>query len=115
MFVIGRNECIRIVNKENIETNQCSENKPDDVDSGVDIEKEISFLDCLSKALKKFENAEKTANKCLEILTLLYKGWSLKDIAEKTGRTHGATREFFSKCRKKLIFYVKHCFDRNDK
>jgi len=105
LFTIGRNECYRFFTEKKIHDNN------DDNIPSVNLEKEISFLDCLSKALKIFEKAEKNANKCLEILTLMAEGWSLKEIAKKIGRTHGATREFFSQCRKKLKPYVQPCRD----
>jgi len=108
LFKIGKNECYRFFTDKKIHEDTSSDNNDDNI-SSVDIEKEISFLDCLSKALKSFEKAEKNANKCLEILTLMAEGWSLKEIAKKIGRTHGATREFFSQCRKKLKPYVQPC------
>jgi RNA polymerase sigma factor (sigma-70 family) len=125
LFTIGKNECYRFLDKNQTLSIQKStpskrNNDDDDMDdnsgegtelaSGVDLEKEIAFQECFAKGLKTFEKHEKNAQACLSILTLVFKGWSLKDIADKKGKTHGAIREFFSQCRKKLKHYVEDCF-----
>ncbi len=126
LFTIGKHECCRFIqnrspsSQEITPSNQNNDdNRWGDLDeqnnlpSDVDLEREVAFLDCFAKALKKFEKKENNADKCLSILTLLFEGWSLKEIADKIDRTHGATREFFSQCRKKLKPYVEDCLKHN--
>jgi len=115
LFTIGKNECYRFFLKKFPPDTSPGENDENNIPSNVDIEREISFLDCLAKALKKFEKTEKNADKCLEILTLMVEGWSIKEIANKIGRAYGATREFLSQCRKKLKPYVQPCRDDTNK
>ena len=118
LFKIGKNECYRffLKNKKNYENEEHNSSDTDIFDiipNDTDIEKEIEFLDCLSKELKSFEKTERNANKCLEILTLVAEAWSLQEIAVKIDRTYGATREFLFQCRKKLKSYINPCLDKN--
>ncbi len=127
LFTIGKHECCRFIEKKQLlssqETTPFKQNNDDemcdDVDdlnnvpSDIDIEREVAFLDCFAKALKKFEKKENNADQCFSILTLMFEGWSLKEIADKIDRTYGATREFFSQCRKKLKPYVEDCLKHN--
>jgi len=126
LFTIGKNECCRFIqNRQPLsqETTLSNQNNDDDMcddvdelnnlPSDVDLEREVAFLDCFAKALEQFEKNENNADQCLSILTLLFEGWSLKEIADKIDRTHGATREFFSQCRKKLKPYVEDCLKHN--
>ena len=44
-------------------------------------------------------------------LTLQMEGTSIEDIARRIGRTVGATKEYLSQCRKKLLPFVAHCME----
>jgi RNA polymerase sigma-70 factor (ECF subfamily) len=112
LFTIGRNECLRFL-KKNYPDEKDNENDDniDNIPSDVDLEREFSLQDCIAKALKRFEKGVKNADKCLQILTLKAENGSIKEIANKIGRTNGATREFLSQCRKKIKPYLQPCRD----
>ena len=65
--------------------------------------------DCLDQAFKRFAREHPAAAAALE-KSVQY-GWPIRDIATFLGRTEGATKEYLSQCRKKLIAVLKPCHD----
>lgn len=83
--------------------------------SSSNLEKELCYQMCLEKALKQFEKESPYSKEYLFAITLQGEGYSIKEIAEKIGKTGTATRQFLSKARNKLKPYLQHCLDDCDK
>lgn len=64
--------------------------------------------ECVSKGLETF--ASDMPERAFA-LTMQMDGLSLADIAERLGRTVGATKEYLSQCKKKIQPYLAHCAD----
>jgi RNA polymerase sigma factor (sigma-70 family) len=61
---------------------------------------------CFEQGFARFKEIEPERAK---VLSLQLDDLSIEKIAEKIGRTNGATKEYLSQCRKKLAPYVEHC------
>jgi RNA polymerase sigma factor (sigma-70 family) len=115
---IGSREVIRKIQQNSPKNEGDDENGTNEIDqipSETQLEKEICYRICVTKALNKFETKEKNAKERLLALTLQGEGWLITEIAEKIGRNANATKEFLRACRQKLKRYVQHCLDDCDK
>ena len=62
--------------------------------------------ECVSKGLEAF--AAQMPERAYA-LTLQMDGCSIQEIAERVGRTVGATKEYLSQCKKKIQPFLAHC------
>jgi len=62
--------------------------------------------DCVAQGLARFAAADPERAYAME---LTVEGLDLREIAERIGRTYGATREFLSQCRRRLAPFIAHC------
>lgn len=114
LSAIGVNECLRIIKKnapnENILINGMTiEEIEQQAEAPKDLIDELHYRLCVAKVLQEFEKNEENVSERLTALTLQFEGWSIKEIADKIGRTEGATKIFLFECRKKLKPYLLKC------
>jgi len=64
------------------------------------IDDEIGFQDCLDRALKTFRAQNEEAAQTVYLSVV--EQFSGQELAEVLGRSHGATREFLSQCKRKF-------------
>ena len=62
--------------------------------------------DCVAKGLERFAAEEPER---AYVIDLYADGIGLQEIADRIGRTYGATREYLSQCRKRVPPFIKHC------
>ncbi len=72
------------------------------------LERKICYQMCIKKGLKLFE---KEFPDSVEVIELRLEGWTIKEIAEKIGKTKNATAVFLSVAFGKLRPYFRHCLD----
>ena len=65
-----------------------------------------AMIECVSAGLESFgrEMPERA-----HVLTLQMQGLSVQAIAQRIGRSAGATREYLSQCRRKIEPFIAHC------
>lgn len=65
-----------------------------------------AMVECVSAGLESFgrEMPERA-----QVLTLQMQGLSVQAIAQRIGRSAGATREYLSQCRRKIEPFIAHC------
>ncbi|MCP4698145.1 MAG: hypothetical protein GY862_15025 [Gammaproteobacteria bacterium] len=84
----------------------------DGIPASDNLEKILCYRLCITSAVERFETKhKKTAEKCLQALTLQVEGRSILEIAKKIGRSERAAAVFLSECRKKLKPYLRPCQD----
>jgi len=67
---------------------------------------EQTVQDCVSHGLEQF--AEEHADRA-RVLEMKMDDESMASIAQRIGRTYGATREYLSQCKKVFQSYIEHC------
>ena len=72
------------------------------------VEEEDTVSDCVDEGLKKMEADD---SERAYVLQLLVAEVALQDIADRIGRSYGATRTYLTECRKKLRPYVEPCLE----
>ena len=69
---------------------------------------EYTASDCFDKGLKDFELVDRER---AYVLQLLCDQIDIQDIAERIGRSYGATRTYLTDCRKKIRPFVEPCIE----
>jgi RNA polymerase sigma factor (sigma-70 family) len=72
--------------------------------SGMD----FVMVDCISKGLLKFHEADPEHSYALELYALGYDGL---EIAERLNKTPTASRQYLTQSRKKVMPYIDHCVE----
>ena len=72
------------------------------------VAEEDTVSDCIDEGLKKLEADD---SERAYVLQLLVAEVALQDIADRIGRSYGATRTYLTECRKKLRPYVEPCLE----
>ena len=72
------------------------------------VEEDNTASDCVEQGLKKLEEDDFER---AYVLQLLVAEVALQDIADRIGRSYGATRTYLTECRKKLRPYVAPCLE----
>lgn len=62
--------------------------------------------ECVAAGLEVFGSKEPERSL---VLLLQMDGYSIADIGLRIGRTVGATKQYLSECRKKIVPYIEHC------
>lgn len=62
---------------------------------------------CVQRQMQEFEKDH--PERAWAVRQVKLEGWSIAQLAHHIGRTEGATREFISQCRKRLIEYLAPC------
>lgn len=79
----------------------------DHIDIDIEAENSLKYTECLQDAFNEYEN--KHIERANFLMLLVENSWSTSEAAEYLGRTLGATREYLSQCRKKLVLFNKDC------
>lgn len=73
-------------------------------------EQNPGFLECFQRTLNAFFRDNPEGAKAINLAVI--EGYTGEELAEAIGRTHGATREFLSQCRKKFAkMLMEFCHD----
>jgi len=72
------------------------------------IEIENTANDCVDEGLKSFELVDCERAYALQLWVA---EMDLQDIADRIGRSYGATRTYLTECRKKLRPFIEPCFE----
>ncbi len=62
---------------------------------------------CVQRQMQSFEKDH--PERAWAVRQVKLEGWSIAELAAHLGRTEGATREFVSQCRKRLMEYLAPC------
>ncbi len=72
--------------------------------SGMD----FSLIDCISKGLLSFQEADPDHAYAIELYALGYDG---SEIAERLNKSPAAARQYLTQSRKKVMPYIDHCVE----
>jgi RNA polymerase sigma factor (sigma-70 family) len=65
--------------------------------------------DCVKRSFEQYSNAQP---ECAEaLMRIVVDGWRYEELAQYRSSTYGATREYLSQCRKRLMDFVQPCFE----
>lgn len=77
-------------------------------DGPVEVEVENTASDCVDDGLKNFEVVDAERAYALQLWCTEL---DIQDIADRIGRSYGATRTYLTECRKKLRPFVEPCLE----
>jgi RNA polymerase sigma-70 factor (ECF subfamily) len=65
-------------------------------------------VDCVKRSFEHYSNAQP---ECAEaLMRVVVDGWGYEELTQYRSSTYGATREYLSQCRKRLMEFVQPCF-----
>lgn len=76
-------------------------------DLQVGHENDGGLADCVRRSFQSFATDHPSHAEALSLLS--FHEWTVEEMASFLGRTHGATREYLSQCRKRLRPYIEIC------
>lgn len=70
---------------------------------------EIEIENCVSKSLEEFNSTNPDRAK---VIMMQIDGFSIESISKEINRTANATKVYISECKKKLMPYLNHCYEK---